>query len=86
MFGIVVWLMSSFAGDVEFMQTVYALCGCLLFSMFIVYDTQLIVGGRHKKHQFGVDEYVFAALNLTWTSSTFSCSSCRWCREDGGRE
>lgn len=32
--------------------------------MYIVYDTQLIVGGAHKKHEFGVDDYVFAALNL----------------------
>ena len=38
--------------------------GCLLFSCYIVYDTQLIVGGQHKKHQFGVDDYVFAALNI----------------------
>jgi FtsH-binding integral membrane protein len=64
MFGIVVWLMQTFVGEVEFLQNVYALCGCLLFSIFIVYDTQLIVGGKHKKHQFGVDDYVFAALSL----------------------
>jgi FtsH-binding integral membrane protein len=45
-------------------QSVYAGGGCLLFSFYIVYDTQLIVGGQHKKHQFGVDDYVFAALNI----------------------
>lgn len=45
-------------------QNLYAGGGCLLFSFYIVYDTQLIVGGQHKKHQFGVDDYVFAALNI----------------------
>lgn len=38
-------------------------CGVLLFSFYIVYDTQLIVGGSHQV-QFSVDDYVFAALNL----------------------
>lgn len=42
----------------------FAGCGALLFSMYIVYDTQLIVGGRHRKLSLGVDDYVFAALNL----------------------
>ena len=82
------------------LQSIYAWCGCLIFSLYIVvrsirhaqphvtgfwklfswifplctearmslscpqYDTQLIVGGAHKKHQFGVDDYVFAALNI----------------------
>merc|ERR1712151_142410 len=43
---------------------IYAALGAILFSFYIVYDTQLIVGGRHKKHQFSVDDYAFAALNL----------------------
>ena len=43
---------------------VYAGLGVLIFSVFIVYDTQLIMGGKHKKHSFGVDDYCFAALNL----------------------
>jgi len=39
-------------------------CGAILFSCYIVYDTQLICGGKHKKYSFGVDDYVFAALNI----------------------
>lgn len=35
----------------------------LLFSMYIVYDTQLILGGKHE-HQFTIDDYVIAALSL----------------------
>ena len=38
--------------------------GSLLFSFFIVYDVQLIAGGKHQKMRFGLDEYAFAALIL----------------------
>uniref|UniRef100_A0A7S3PL90 Uncharacterized protein n=1 Tax=Aplanochytrium stocchinoi TaxID=215587 RepID=A0A7S3PL90_9STRA len=36
----------------------------ILFSFFIVYDTQLIIGGNGQKYQLEVDEYVFGALSL----------------------
>lgn len=35
----------------------------LLFTMFLVYDTQMILGGNHQC-AFDIDEYVFAALNI----------------------
>lgn len=46
------------------MQSAIAGLGAILFSFYIVYDTQLIIGGKHKQVQFGVDDYVFAALNI----------------------
>merc|ERR1719502_2299783 len=45
-------------------QKLMAGVGAILFAFYIVYDTQLICGGKHQKHQFGVDDYVFAALNI----------------------
>jgi len=66
-FGFVMMLWSMFTGQPlhgTMMQKVYACGGVLLFSLFIVYDTQLIVGGSHKKHQFEIDDYCFAALSL----------------------
>jgi protein lifeguard len=42
---------------------IYAALGSLLFSFYIVYDTQLIIGGKHK-FQFDEEDYVFAALSL----------------------
>merc|ERR1719231_1789469 len=54
----------SWGGTFTFMSTVYAGGGVLLFAMYIIYDTQLIIGGKHKSIQFNPDEYVFAALNL----------------------
>jgi len=46
------------------MQSAIAGLGAILFSFYIVYDTQLIMGGKHQKVQYGVDDYVFAALNI----------------------
>mmetsp|Transcript_21383 Transcript_21383/g.53838 ORF Transcript_21383/g.53838 Transcript_21383/m.53838 type:complete len:249 (+) Transcript_21383:160-906(+) len=46
------------------MEVAYSGIAALLFSFYIVYDTQLIVGGKHSRHRFSVDEYCFAALNL----------------------
>lgn len=35
----------------------------IIFSMYIVYDVQLVVGGKHRL-QFGVDDYVVATISL----------------------
>ncbi|KAH9256299.1 hypothetical protein BASA81_005520 [Batrachochytrium salamandrivorans] len=48
----------------DLVQTGMTYLGVVLFSFYVVYDTQLILGGKHKKFQFGVDEYVFAAINI----------------------
>lgn len=42
---------------------VYASLGALIFSMYLIYDTQLMLGGKHK-YSISPEEYVFAALNL----------------------
>lgn len=43
-------------------RNIYLLVGVLIFSMYLVYDTQIIVGGEHKSYQFDMDDYVLAAL------------------------
>uniref|UniRef100_A0A3B4BDZ7 Uncharacterized protein n=1 Tax=Periophthalmus magnuspinnatus TaxID=409849 RepID=A0A3B4BDZ7_9GOBI len=40
---------------------VYTFSVCL---QYLVFDTQLIVGGKHRKYTMTPEEYVFAALNL----------------------
>jgi len=45
------------------LHMVYALLGALLFSCFIVYDIQQIVGGK-KEHQLEVDDYIPGALMI----------------------
>ena len=45
------------------MTLVYASIGALLFSFYLVYDTQMMMGGKHK-YSISPEEYIFAALNL----------------------
>lgn len=64
-FGFMLWMCSLFTSfNLEIGRTIYALIGSLIFSMYIVYDTQLIVGGKHRRHQFSTDDYCMAAINL----------------------
>lgn len=42
---------------------IYASLGALVFSVYLVYDTQLMMGGKHK-YSISPEEYIFAALNL----------------------
>merc|ERR1711971_1135487 len=47
------------------MQLLYSGLGACPFSMFIVFDTQLMLGEfKGHKQQFEIDEYVFAALTI----------------------
>ncbi|XP_058124573.1 protein lifeguard 1-like [Anopheles ziemanni] len=42
---------------------IYSALGALIFSMYLVYDTQIMLGGEHK-YSISPEEYVFAALSL----------------------
>lgn len=42
---------------------VYASLGAFIFSIYLVYDTQMMMGGKHK-YSISPEEYIFAALNL----------------------
>uniref|UniRef100_H3DP59 Zgc:110410 n=2 Tax=Tetraodon nigroviridis TaxID=99883 RepID=H3DP59_TETNG len=48
----------------QYLYIFYACLGTLLFSLYLVFDTQLILGGKNRKYQVSPEEYVFAALNL----------------------
>lgn len=48
----------------QYLYILYACLGTLLFSFYLVFDTQLILGGKHRKFAVSPEEYVFAALNL----------------------
>jgi len=37
--------------------------GALIFSLYIIYDTQMMMGGKHK-YSLSPEEYIFAALNI----------------------
>lgn len=72
--GLIVLILFGFAISITFavvdvdkrtayiLQAVYGGAGALLFSMFLAYDTQLIMGGR--TIELSEEEYIFGALQL----------------------
>merc|ERR550519_1264995 len=53
----------SFTGLSKAAMIGYGSAGALIFSLYIIYDTQLMMGGKHK-YSVSPEEYVFASLNL----------------------
>lgn len=47
----------------KIMTLVYAALGALIFSLYLIYDTQMMIGGKHK-YSISPEEYIFAALSL----------------------
>jgi len=64
-FGFTLLILRACGVNVEWLMIAKDALGVLLFTFYIVFDTQLILGsyGGHK-NEFGLDDYVFAALNL----------------------
>ena len=50
--------------NIPILQTIYSVVGAMLFSFYIIYDTQMIVGGNHRKITFTKDDYVIASISL----------------------
>lgn len=47
---------------VPYLHLIYGGLGALVFTLFLAYDTQLIMGGR--SHEISPEEYIFGALTL----------------------
>lgn len=45
-------------------QNLMASVGAIIFAGYIAYDTQMIVGGKHRKKQYHPDQYIDAAMSL----------------------
>lgn len=64
LFGLVIFgIVMIFIPYNRYLQMVYGGVGALLFSLYLVYDTQMMMGGDHK-YSISPEEYVFAALAL----------------------
>ncbi|CEM31494.1 unnamed protein product [Vitrella brassicaformis CCMP3155] len=59
-FGIILLLLPT----VPILHVLYSYVGAFIFSCYIILDTQMILGGKHRRYQFGVDDYAFAALAI----------------------
>ena len=56
-------LFTSFV-QIQLLRIMYSVGGSLIFSFYIVYDTQLITGGTERKIQYTVDDFALASVNL----------------------
>jgi len=56
-------LLSAMGVHISVVETGYSFLCVLLFTMYLVWDTQMIIGGNHEC-KFDVDEYVLAALQI----------------------
>merc|ERR1719330_1123210 len=63
LFGLVISILGLCGVNIQWAVMFYDFLGVLLFTFYIVFDTQLIIGGDHQL-QFGIDDYCFAALTL----------------------
>lgn len=48
---------------VKVLNLIYSCFGAFLFSLYLIYDTQMMIGGNHK-YSISPEEYVFAALTI----------------------
>merc|ERR1712004_794247 len=60
---ILVGFVALFFPQTRAVRLVFAIIGAIIFSLYIVFDTQMMMGGNHK-YSLDPEEYVFAALNL----------------------
>lgn len=47
---------------VPWLHAVYAVLGAGVFTLFLAFDTQLLMGSR--RHSLSPEEYIFGALNI----------------------
>uniref|UniRef100_A0A3B4B9C2 Uncharacterized protein n=1 Tax=Periophthalmus magnuspinnatus TaxID=409849 RepID=A0A3B4B9C2_9GOBI len=59
--GIITVIVLSFK-YIYWLHMLYAALGAIVFTMFLAYHTQLLIGNR--KYSIGPDEYIFAALSI----------------------
>ena len=63
LFGLVIFgFVMIFVPYNKYLQMVYGGAGALIFSLYLVYDTQMMMGGDHK-YSISPEEYVFAGNN-----------------------
>ena len=71
LFGLMIFgIVMIFIPYSKYMQMVYGGAGAILFSFYLVYDTQMMMGGDHK-YSISPEEYVFAGK---WNKSQWSLS------------
>jgi len=62
-FGLAMAFLPMLGVNVEILELVYSAIGVLIFSIYLVYDTQMMIGGSHK-YSVSPEEYIFAAIAI----------------------
>ncbi|XP_053312243.1 protein lifeguard 2 isoform X2 [Spea bombifrons] len=52
----------SFQTKIPWLHAIYAVLGSIVFTMFLAFDTQLLMGSR--RYTLSPEEYIFGALNI----------------------
>merc|ERR1712137_386347 len=63
MFGLMIPVLCLLGIPFKWLNIAYSLLGVFIFTFYIIFDTQRMIGGTHK-NQFSVDDYAVAALEL----------------------
>lgn len=50
--------------NLPFKEIIYGILGSIIFSFYIIYDTQQIVGGNNRKIHYNKNDFVLASINL----------------------
>lgn len=56
---LIAWLIGS-----SFMHFIISICTVALFGAYLIYDTQLIIGGEGRHAAYEIDDYILASLNI----------------------
>lgn len=59
--GIVCWASGN---ECRTMNIIFAGIGALIFSLYLVYDIQMIVGGSHRRFQYDKEDYLIASVSV----------------------
>ena len=50
--------------QIALLNIIYSVGGAVLFSFYIIYDTQLLIGGNNRRIQYTTDDFALASINL----------------------
>ena len=62
--GLIVFMLFTGLINSPILNIMYSTGGAVIFSFYIIYDTQLIVGGKNRMIQYTENDYVIAAIGL----------------------
>ena len=61
---LLVFIVLQFFFRSQMLGLIISVIGAFLMTAYIIFDTQLIIGGKHRRYQLYTDEHVFGALIL----------------------